>query len=210
MKIKTWIKFEVPYLPPRCRKVRYRDGEEFVDITMREASKKDMVLAYEDKSYDGKGKIYRYKGKLWAKAKLSSLAKEPKYKGKIKTALDWLVYWNKNGSRYFYCHSFLCYNEEDRSRAAMVKKAKRDMARYLLVDGELYERTTKPEYFILTFGCGNDDGTGLFVEYPARRDCGWHFPADKGAEAVAKAKEIAIGRRDFDCAKTFKPYIVCY
>ena len=203
MKVKTWIKFEVPYLPPRCRKMRFRDGEEFVDITLREASKKDMVLAYEDKSFEGKGKIYRYKGKLWAKAKLSPIANDAHYP-KIKTALDWLVYCNSHCSTYFYW-----WHDKDRSRAGMVKKAKKNMAKYLLVDGVLYERTTKPEYFILTFGVSGD-GTGLFVEYPARRDCGWHFPADKGAEAVAKAKEIAIGRRDFDSAKTFKPYIVCY
>lgn len=206
MKIKTWIKFEVPYLPPRCRKMRFRDGEEFVDITLREASKKDMVLAYEDKSFEGKGKIYRYKGKLWAKAKLTHLAKEERFGGKIKTALDWLVYCNSHCSTYFYWS-----HDKDRSRAGMVKKAKKNMANWLLVDGVLYEKLNgKPEYFILTFGCGNGDGTGLFVEYPARRDCGWRFPAEKGAEAVAKAKEIAIGRRDFDCAKRFKPYIVCY
>ena len=205
MKIKTWIKFEVPYLPPRCRKMRYRDDEEFVDITLREAAKKDMVLAYEDKSYEGKGKIYRYKGKLWAKAKLTPLAKTGHYP-KIKTALDWLVYCRSHCSTYFYGRF-----DEGRSRADLLKKAKKDMANWLLVDGVLYEKLNgKPEYFILTFGCGNGDGTGLFVEYPARRDCGWHFPADKGAEAVAKAKEIAIRRRDFDSAKTFKPYIVCY
>ena len=205
MKIVTWIKYQVPYLPPRCRKPRYEDMFEYVDITLKEAHKKDMVLAYEDKSFEGKGKIYRYKGKLWAKVKLTHLAKEEQYKGKIKTALDWLTYWNRTGSVYFYYEY-----EEDKSRAAMVKKAKKDMSKFLLVDGVLYEKTVKPEYYIQTFGCGNGDGTGLFVSYPARRDCGWHFPADKGAEAVAKAKELAIGRRDFACAKTFRPYIVCY
>lgn len=205
MKVKTWIKYEVPYLPPRCRKMRYEDKEEFVDITLREASKKDMVLAYEDKSYEGKGKIYRYKGKLWAKAKLTHLAKKWRYP-KIKTALDWLVYCNSHCSTYFYW-SF----DKDKSRAGMVKKAKKNMANWLLVDGVLYEKLNgKPEYHILTFGCGNGDGTGLFVCYPARRDCGWRFPANKGKEAVAMAKKIAIGRRDFDSAKTFKPYIVCY
>lgn len=203
MKIKTWIKYEAPYLPPRCRKMRYRDGEEFVDITLCEASKKDMVLAYEDKSHDGKGKIYRYKGKLWAKEKLSPIAKTEHYP-KVKTALDWLVYCNSHCSTYFYWP-----NDKDRSRAGMVKKAKKNMSKYLLVDGVLYEKTVKPEYFILTFGVSGD-GTGLFVEYPARRDCGWHFPADKGAEAVAKAKEIAIGRRDFADAKRFKADIICY
>ena len=205
MKVETWIKYEVPYLPPRCRKMRYEAREEFVNITLREASKKDMVLAYDDRSYEGKGKIYRYKGKLWAKAKLTHLAKEGRFGGKMKTALDWLVYCNSHCSTYFYWS-----HDKDRSRAGMVKKAKKGMEKYLLVDGVLYEKLNgKPEYHILTFGVSGD-GTGLFVSYPARRDCGWRFPAEKGAEAVAMAKKIAIGRRDFDCAKTFKPYIVCY
>lgn len=205
MKIKTWIRYEVPYVPPRCRKMRYRDGEEFVDITLREASKNDMVLAYEDKSYDGKGKIYRYKGKLWAKAKLPPGIKKDEYYKHIKTPLDWLVYANANCSTYFFHRMW----DKDSSREGVIKRAKKDIAKRLLVDGVLYENVSKPEYHIMTFGvCG--DGTGLFVSYPARRDCGWHFPAEKGAEAVAKAKEIAIGRRDFEDAKTFKPYIVCY
>ena len=207
MKIETWIKYEVPYLPPRCRKMRYEEREEFVNITLREASKKDMVLAYEDRSYEGKGKIYRYKGKLWAKAKLPPGIKEDEYYKHIKTPLDWLVHVNGQCSTYFFRRMW----DKDSSRESVIKRAKKDMTKRLLVDGVLYEKLNgKPEYFILTFGCGNGDGTGLFVKYPARRDCGWHFPAEKGAEAVAKAKEIARGRGDFDCAKTFKPYIVCY
>jgi len=206
MNIKTWLKYEVPFVPPRCRKTRYEEREEYVDITLREASRKDMVLAYEDKSYDGKGKIYRYKGKLWVKVELPHFAKDDRYGGRIKTALDWLVYCNQHCSNYFYCRF-----DEGRARADMLKKAKKDMAKYLLVDGVLYVKLNgKPEYHIMTFGIGGGDGTGLFVRYPARRDCGWHFPAEKGAEAVAKAKEIAIGRGDFEDAKTFKPYIACY
>ena len=206
MNIETWIKYQVGYLPPHCRKMRYSDRWEYVNITLREVSGSKLVLVYWDKSYEGKGKIYRYKGKLWAKAKLTHLAKDPMYGGKIKTALDWLVYWSKNSSNHFYYHF-----DKDKSRAAMVKKAKNDMSKYLLVDGVLYEKLNgKPEYHILTFGCGNGDGTGLFVRYPARRDCGWHFPADKGAEAVAKAKEIALRRHDFDDAKRFTAYIICY
>ena len=206
MKIKTWIKYEVPYVPPRCRKTRYEEREEHVDINLREVSKDKLVLAYEDTSYEGKGKIYRYAGKLWAKVKMPNLPKDELRRMRVKTPLDWLVYHNSHYSTYFACK----YYNTDTSRDGVLGMAKADMAKMILVDGELYERTAKPEYFILTFGCGNGDGTGLFVEYPARRDCGWHFPATKGAEAVAKAKEIAIGRRDFKCAEGFKPYIICY
>ncbi len=152
------------------------------------------------------GKIYRYRGKLWAKAPRPAFAsKDEHLRSKVKTALDWLIYHNKH-----YTTCFARDLEEDRSREAMLKKAAADMAKMLLVDGILYERTAKPEYHIQTFGCGNGDGTGLFVRYPARRDCGWHYPADMGREAVAKAKEIAKSRGDFADIKTYKPYIVCH
>ena len=205
MKIETWIKYEVPYLPPRCRKMRYEEREEFVNITLREASKKDMVLAYEDRSYDGKGKIYRYKGKLWAKAKLPPGIKEDEYYKHIKTPLDWIVHVNGECSTYFFRRMW----DKDASREGVIKRAKKDMAKRLLVDGVLYEKVSKPEYHIQTFGVYGD-GTGLFVCYPARRDCGWHFPAEKGKEAVAKAKEIALGRGDHKDARTFREYIVCH
>ena len=71
MKVKTWIKYEESYLPPRCRKLRYRECEEFVEITLPEAKMDSLQLAFEDNSFFGKGKIYFYRGKLWAQAKLS-------------------------------------------------------------------------------------------------------------------------------------------
>jgi hypothetical protein len=78
MKIKTWIKYEESYLPPRCRKLRYRECEEYVDINLVETSMENMQLAFEDNSYSGKGKIYFHKGKLWSKAKMpnESIVKE--------------------------------------------------------------------------------------------------------------------------------------
>ena len=38
MKITVWIKYEESYLPPRCRKLRYREMEEHVPLTLKEAS----------------------------------------------------------------------------------------------------------------------------------------------------------------------------
>jgi len=205
MKIKTWFKYEVPYLPPRCRKFRYERKEEYIDLNLREVSSDKLVLAYEDKSYNGKGKIYRYAGKLWAKRKLDSYVKR-EYK-KIKTPLEWLIYHNMHYTTYFAGR----FSDKDTSRETVLKRAKDDLRELILVDGELYEQTIKPEYFILTFGLGhNHGGTGLFVEYPARRDCGWHFPATKGKEAVALANKIAEKRGDTDDVGKFKAWIVCH
>lgn len=207
MEIKTWIKYEVPYLPPRCRKMRYNECEEYVNVLLKEVPFSKLVLAYEDKSYGGKGKIYRLGRNLYAKTKMPNLPKEDLRRYGVKTPLEWRLYVNEKMSLYFSCRYF---DGENATREAMIAKAKADISKYILVDGVLYEQTCKPEYHILTFGCGNGDGTGLFVSYPARRDCGWHFPATRGEDAVAKAKKIAIGRRDFNSVRNFKKYITVY
>lgn len=203
--IKTWIKYKEAYLPPRCRKVRYRECEKYVDIPLKKVSRKELVLAYEDKYMFGKGKIYRYKGSLWAKSKLTSICKELMWEKNIQSQLDWIRYFNLNHSWYFYREEL----DGDCSMERVLKRAKKDMSNRILVNSVIFEKTVKPEYFVQTFGVYGD-GTGLFVCYPARRDCGWHFPATKGDEAVAFAKKIAMRRGDFDDTKRFKPLIVCY
>ncbi|MGN0130706.1 MAG: hypothetical protein ACI4CE_07460 [Methanomethylophilus alvi] len=205
MEIKTRLNYVEAYVPPRCRKVRYRPVVDFTNIRLREVDKNDMTLAYEDKSYAGRGKIYRYKGHLWAKERLHPSIRD-QFEGRIKTALDWLVFCHERYPNYAYPWM----DTEERTKENTLKAARCALSRRILVNGELYERVTRPEYLIMTFGSGNGDGTGLFVEYPARRDCGWHFPAHKGDEAVAKATRIALGRGDVDSVKLFKKYIVCY
>ena len=176
-------------------------------MLLKEVPFSKLVLAYEDTSYEGKGKIYRLGRKLYAKTKMPNLPKEDLKRYGVKTPLEWRLYVNEKMSLYF---SSRFWNGENATREAMIAKAKADISKYILVDGVLYEQTCKPEYHILTFGCGNGDGTGLFVSYPARRDCGWHFPATRGDDAVAKAKKIAIGRRDFNSVRNFKKYITVY
>ena len=99
MKIKTWIKYEESYIPPRCRKPRYNECEDYVDINLSEATMNDLRLAFEDSSYYGAGKIFFYNGKLWAQAKLrnSSYAEEHGFQ----TALDELVWCHEHCSTYF-------------------------------------------------------------------------------------------------------------
>lgn len=36
MKIRTWIKYEESYIPKGCRKFRYRECEDHVNITLAE------------------------------------------------------------------------------------------------------------------------------------------------------------------------------
>ena len=48
MKIKTWIKYEEHYLPEKCKKLRYRKCEGYVNITLAETSSDNLRLAFED------------------------------------------------------------------------------------------------------------------------------------------------------------------
>ena len=122
MKIRTWIKYEESYLPPRCRKLRYKECEEHVDINLREIRMEEMKLAFEDNSYSGKGKIYSYKNKLWSKVKTPNPSIIEGLD--IETPLDYLKWCNDNCSSYF-CFAFdREYHDADTSRQAVIEKAR--------------------------------------------------------------------------------------
>lgn len=198
MKIKTWIKYTESYLPPRCRKLRYRECEEYVQITLAETTMDSLRLAFEDKSYFGRGKIYAYRGKLWTRAKMIDnfgvSAEEQDERG-YHTPLDVLVWRNEHGSRYFY----RCPDEEAASKKAILKRARSDMRQYLLVDGSLFVRTSEPRYCIYTFGLGgNHGGTCLSVDYRYNSNISRkrYFSALHSEEAVAEANRIAQARGD--------------
>ena len=92
----------------------------------------------------------------------------------------------------------------------MIGKAIADMREYLLVDGNLYIKTSVPFYCITTFGLGmNHGGTGLFVHYNRK----WRkkeFDALHGKEAVQKATEIALQRGDTESVPHFHEMIVVH
>lgn len=206
MKIKTWIKYEESYIPPRCRKVRYKECEEYVDVDLREVKKDDLRIAFEDCSFQGKGEIYMYKKKLWCKAGSGCFIYRPEDFG-AKTPLDELIYRNLHSSRYFPC----LWQHPDRDR--MIKAAKSDMKSLLLVDGELFQQTNEPRYVVNTFGFGNNHGgTGLFVEYSCnqniRKEC--YFSALDGKEAVEYANRTAEGRGDTNDVGRFHEMIKVY
>ena len=215
MKIRTWIKYEESYLPPKCRKLRYRECEDHIYVNLKEVPKEELKLAFEDNSYSGKGKIYFFKGKLWCAAEKpnASIMDDLNERGKkIETALDYLIYCQDNCSAYF----FFSWDREDgidTSRESVIRIAKAEMKKYILVDGELYIETTEPRYVINTFGLGhNHGGTGMFVEYhynPNIRNDNY-FSALDGEKAVAYANAVAAGRGDTEDVGRFKQMIVVH
>lgn len=209
MKIKTWIKYEEGYLPPRCRKLRYRECEDYVNVNLKEVAPEEMKLAFEDNSYSGKGKIYYYKRKLWSKVKPGRFMCFPEEHG-IKTPLEELKYVNEKGSIYF-PRSWRDGEHPDKKR--MLTAAREAIKNYVLIDGELYEQTAEPRYCINTFGLGhNHGGTGMFVEYHynpnIRKDN--YFSALDGDAAVEYANKVAARRGDTNDVGKFEKMIVVH
>lgn len=217
MKIKTWIKYEESYLPPRCRKLRYRECEDYINVNLKEVNSNELQLAFEDNSYEGKGKIYFYKGKLYSKSKFrkDNWHKEIEEREgiTIETALDYLIWCNGYCSTYFSFAFDRTHYNKDTSREYVIKKAKDDIKKYILVDGELYTQSAEPRYVINTFGLGhNHGGTGMFCEYHYNRNIRKdnYFSALQGDEAIAYANKVAANRGDTKDVGKFKPFITCY
>lgn len=209
MKIKTWIKYEESYIPPRCRKPRYTERDEYVDAELCEVKPEDLRLAFEDNSYSGKGKIFFYNGKLWSKVKRGGFICDPGERG-ISTVLDELKHRNENCSCFFPRE---WRDGEHPDREKMLIAVKHEMENFILVSGEVYEQTNEPRYCINTFGLGgNHGGTGMFVEYhynPNIRNDNY-FSALDGKKAVEYANAVAAGRGDTNDVGRFNELIIVY
>lgn len=208
MKVKTWIKYEAEYIPPRCRKPRYEERSEYIYPELKEISLNECELAFEDISYEGKGKIYLYDGNLWAKVKLSSIDEAEGYK----TALEAFVHWKEISSNFF----FFSWDRErgvKTSRRAVIRRVNKAFKNSLVIDGELYGICSEPIYVINTFGLGhNHGGTGMFVEYRYNPNISResYFNALEGDKAVEYANKTAAGRGDTKDIGRFKPLIKVY
>lgn len=212
MKVKVWIKYEESVIPPRCRKPRYVEKEEYITRTLKEVPMSELDLAFEVQSYYGKGKIFAYKNRLWTRAKLivnETIAEEYGFK----TALDELLWGFEHSSRFFRDEFDRKYGGKPTDRDSVVKAVRDVLAKYMVVDGELFERTAEPRYVINTFGLGhNHGGTGLFVEYGYNTNIRKenYFSALDGDAAVAYANKIAARRGDTNDIGKFHKMIVVY
>lgn len=208
MKVKTRIKYEESYLPPRCRKLRYRDREEFIDVNLTEASMDQVSLAFEDNSFLGYGKIYAFRKKLWRKIEKNELigGNTDAYQN----ALEVYCHMRKNSSEFF---PRSWRDGEHPDKKYMVALARRAARMYLVIGGDLYVLTEEPRYLVNVFGMGNNHGgTGLFCEYAYNTNIpkDSYFSALQGEEAVAYANLVAEKRGDTKDIGKFKPFIICH
>lgn len=195
MKIKVDVNYKESYLPPRCRKLRYRDAEKTTILNIRETTEEDAPIAFIVHHYD-KDIIYRYyKGKLYTLTKWND----------VHCGKDGLLppeeLWQYLRGRYDYWNG-----DYETNRKEYMKEARQ----YLLIDGKVYHVSGEPRYVIITFGLGhNHGGTGMFVEefYNPNISNKNYFSALDGEAAVAYANSVAAGRGDTNDVGKFKAEI---
>ena len=201
MKLKAEISYYKSFIPYRCRKPRYEEITEIVNINLKEAKKEELVLKY-SYNYVEHIDLYLYKNQLYRKAKISDVrcnCSEDEYS----TILDAIKHWN-----YFYAREY-------ESKENVIKRAKEHISRYLLVDNDIYIKDSKPLYHICTFGLGNNHGgTGWMItasKYSAKQlnrqyriKC--YFEPEEYEESYKHALETANGRGDTEDVIRFKKY----
>jgi len=199
MNIKVWIKYMEGYLPsPKCRKLRFKECESIEKVTINEITINDTKLRYKVDDRE----IREYQNKLYSKVHF--------YNNLFYCGID-----DRNNDNNTIIgrlkHSFIAYstyfgfNNED-TKERMIEKAQRDANKYIFINNELWEITSKPSYNLLTFGCGNNHagiGTSLDVVYTDRNN-GRRFEADEYEKAIEKALSVALNRGDTDSIEFIK------
>ena len=203
MKIETTIKYYAAYIPPKCRKKRFNEVFKSVWVNIPETTKECLKLAFID--YYNEWEVYYYNGKLY---KQKPFNRTLAYDDEVGNALDDLILWRKNGSKYYAnpkANALCCgdYGNYETPKD-IVKRLKNEMSQYLIVDGVLYETIIgKPYYSIYTFGLGgNHGGTALFVSYSTapkrmiKKSKGMAFGINDTEKAISTAIQIASDRGD--------------
>ncbi len=189
------VRFQEAYLPPRCRKPRYREAEKTYRARVRCITKADAPVAFVLSDYnhrqDGSTKIRLYKGKLYMLETWQRYAP-----GKPECPFDReFIGFGPETTKTLRLHNYnTCYGYEE--QAAQLRE---EAARRLVIDGLVWIRCGEPVYEVMTFGLGHNHGcTALFVEtaYNPNVSRDRYFNALQGEEAVAAMNETARHRGD--------------
>lgn len=188
--IKLNVGYYLPYIPKKCRNVRYEKCHEDITFKVRNVSSGDAPIAFVLSDYDhvseGKQIIRAYKGKLYHQFMVFDRDLE-------KQCPKTLEYLPRIVTLYLGCDC------ERNTKEFMLKEYRSEIAKYLLIDGWLWVRCNEPRYNVCTFGLGhNHGGTGLFVThyYNPNLPKEWYFSALDWEKAVAKANDVAKRRGD--------------
>lgn len=204
--MKTTIKVTYTEMvtPPRCRKARPQNGKTEITVNIRELSDQQAPIAFVVSEYDREPrKVRQYKGKLYRQVQ----DMQPQYL-KTNKRDESRPFWLNRTADTFSVHPYTCgrYNADFKeyvypTLAEQKATARKYAENHIIVDGEVYERTGEPYYYVTCFGLGcNHGGTGFFVGWADYRErkAVWGWMAEDKAKAINGAVEIALNRGDIE------------
>lgn len=204
MRIDAKIEYYEPYLPTKRHRIpRYRKVVEDILIELPKIKKTDAVLAFIVEDYcsyldeNGKNKYgivpfeyYAYQDKLYERKKDMRGALD-KGNFEIERLVDTISDYG--------VHRIWCSNEKDHTREYVLKYLCEFVGRFLIIDGNVYERVGEPRYVVMTFGLGHNHGgsaISIHGHYNENISKDRYFNALQRNEAFACLDEIAARRGD--------------
>jgi len=196
------VNYYCAYIPSaRSQKYSFDEVKGDIKVGIQSVTAEEAPVAFllSDYSHQEKDKteIRWYQGKCWKKS--------------VKD--DWQSHGGPKSITPEYLldhlHPSLPYGHA-RSRDLVVKRYRKELEDYLVIDGEVWQQCGEPRYVINTFGLGhNHGGTGLFVEefYNSNISHDYYFSALDGDKAVAEANRIAERRGDTNSVGKFEKMI---
>lgn len=219
MTIPCNYKYQEEYVPPRCRKPRYREVMATHPVKIPVVTLNDAPIAFKHRAHEiGKKqsddpakyrffnatRIYRaYNGKLYTRV----------YAGEKVTGQGADGWWTLSGLKEIIMErqtwrTVWSWDDRDLHTSAACDAYFDEMfSEYLLIEvggkKQVWAETGEPMYNINTFGLGHNHGGigtsfGITNHYNSNIRKDWYFNALHGAECRKKALEIAKQRGDTD------------
>lgn len=194
MRIEINIRYTHVFTPPRCRKPRSEEKETKVALSIRETTMAKVTPAFIVKCFqDEERKVVMYQGVLYRQTQCRIKTDERLPDGQP-------LFLNQRADTFNWEWYLQSYQSERGSKEDYISELRRKVRRYLIVDGDVYERCCEPYYSVTTFGLGrNHGGTGFFVSWAnpvAKKIYGWS--AIDTQSAIEGAVRVALNRGDTD------------
>ena len=229
MKIESTISFQEEYIPPRCRKPRYRTSSCKAKVTLQEATLDEAPVAMRVTEY----RRYLFSGERKVPSVFDFLRLETRIDVHDICTID-LRRYKKKLYRLSYNYDHYCGAPDDEMRQPYpverlkerianyrpgccngdkcykIKEAREFAKRFLIVNGQVWEVTGEPMYEVCTFGLGhNHANTALMIAecYNPNISNTRYFPANKRAEAIAEGLRVAAARGDTNSFESIRNYI---
>ncbi len=194
MKVEISIKYKETFVPYRCRKPRTEERTASVFVSIRETTISKTTPAFIVNQFQNEErKVILYQGRLYRQAQDRVRNDENLEDGQP-------LFINQRADTYDWEWKLQDYHGELGPKDEYLHILRRKARRFLIVDGDVYEKCCEPFYSVTTFGLGrNHGGTGFFVSWAnpiSKKERGWS-PVDTEA-AIEGAVRVALDRGDTD------------